>query len=374
MKKNRIIILLKNCWRIKRLLEIEEQFNFLNEFSPSILIQINNGSIIYANKKAYEIFGYNPTSLGQLSITQFIVPEQKQELLKNLASLKSGEKQRETARYKMINQNGHIFSAVVIIKTIIKRKKFLGALVTIIDNSEQEEIENSLRTADINKNRFLSIIAHDLRSPISASNSLIQLLVDDYDDSDDYERKRIIKTIENSIKNVSNLLENLLTWSRIQINGFLPNTKKVNLRRQIEITLDLLSPMIIAKQITVSNKVIFDLQVAADADMLQTVLRNLISNALKFTPNQRGIIINSLIREMVVDITIEDNGIGMSPDTLKKIFKMETICSNRGTNDEKGAGLGLLICQEMINKMGGAIWAESEVDKGSNFHFTLPIA
>jgi len=229
-----------------------------------------------------------------------------------------------------------------------------------------------LKKLNANKDCFISIIAHDLRSPISAILSLANLLNED--DLKNDERIKLTATMKNSAENVLNLLDNLLVWSRLQLNSTSPILKKVDLSKETEISISVLLLSCQAKEIELKNIISTQLQVIADTDMLQVVWRNLISNAIKFTPQGGQITIKATPRGNWVEMTVRDTGVGISPEVLKKMFKFENISSNSGTNGEKGHGLGLLICQEMVQKMHGKIWVESKLGEGSCFFFTLPLA
>jgi signal transduction histidine kinase len=186
-----------------------------------------------------------------------------------------------------------------------------------------------------------------------------------------------IETLANQIKTTArstfNLLEDLLIWARTQ-QGKIPfNPLFLSFRDICSTALDTLNPLADAKTITINYAAPDGIKVFADTDMIKTVMRNLVSNAIKFT--NTGGTINVTARETRENITISvsDNGIGITPGDLNKLFKITEVLSTKGTADEKGTGLGLLLCKEFVERHGGKIWVESKEGKGSDFKFTLPL-
>ncbi len=262
-----------------------------------------------------------------------------------------------------INNHISLFNAK---KKIDEQKKELEN-----KNAELVASEQNLTKANNEKDKFFSIIAHDLKSPFSGLNGLLYILVADKDKIDDEERDDIIDSLYKSSKNVYSLLENLLEWSRIQkgaINLYPENTRPFEI---IKVLKDLLSVQSSEKEISVETDIREDLVIIADQMMLNTIFRNLISNALKFTPD--GGKIKSDYRKIdgYHQFSVEDNGIGMSDKIKSRLFKIDEKVTSLGTNNEKGTGLGLILCKEFVEMHGGKIWVESEVGKGTTFYFTI---
>ena len=176
-----------------------------------------------------------------------------------------------------------------------------------------------------------------------------------------------------SSKKGHNLLTNLLAWSKSQSNGIIYNPTLLNLRQIVNENLEFISNYASSKNITISASVSKDITVFADKNMFNTVIRNLLSNAIKFTPDNGRIEISSDLKENEVEILISDTGIGMSPEDIDKLFRIDINPSSIGTAKEKGSGLGLILCKEFIEKNGGSIRVESEVGKGSQFYLRLPL-
>lgn len=234
-----------------------------------------------------------------------------------------------------------------------------------------EEIEK-LKETNFNKDKFFSIISHDLKSPFQGLLGFTELLAEEYDTLDEEYRKNLIKEIRSSSLHIYNLLLNVLEWSRLQTNRTEFNPEKVNLWLEIEEIKNLLMINASNKNITLHNEVSKDCYVLADDNMLRSIIHNLLSNAIKFTKPGGYVKFRASLAGNFYVISVIDNGIGIKPDDIGKIFSIGIQYSTVGTANEKGTGLGLTLCKEMIEKHGGSIWVESKVGAGSSFRFTLP--
>jgi len=240
--------------------------------------------------------------------------------------------------------------------------------------NELEKSKKKLAEESSNKDKFFSIISHDLKNPLSVIMSTSDLLEGDYDDFTNEERKELIKIIKNGSKNLYNLLEGLLNWSRMKMGSF---EYKPQLHNVCDITfrvLNLFKESAIVKKIKLQHNLCEEIFVFGDENMIELVLRNLISNSIKFTPLEGSVNVDAQIDGENVVISISDTGVGIDPTDLNKLFRIETHISSLGTNNEQGTGIGLILCKELVEKLGGKIWAESEVGKGSKFTFTLPLS
>ncbi len=258
-------------------------------------------------------------------------------------------------------------------------EQIIGVLGIFEDITErklrQEEImlkNDLLHTIDAEKDKFFSIIAHDLRGPLSSFVSATQMLTDEIQNMSVEEIRKIALSMKNSATNIYSLLENLLEWSRLRQDrlDFIP--EKLNLSERINFCINLLSESARKKQIQISISVPGDLVVLADKHMFDTIIRNLGSNAIKFSHSGTNIIISAIFSENdSVEIKVADSGIGMSSEILDKLFKLNQQINHKGTNGEPSTGLGLLLCKEFVEKNGGKIFVESEPGKGSTFSFTV---
>ena len=231
-----------------------------------------------------------------------------------------------------------------------------------------------LREVIATNTKFLSILSHDLRSPFSSILCSLEIIKENLNNLNKCEIVNYIDIASDSANNTLNLLDNLLTWTIAQNNGKSFNPVKINLRELLKDEIDNISAPANQKQIKLNHSIAPNLIIAADIQMIRTVIRNLTSNAIKYTKTGGEINISALKREQYVEIAVKDNGIGMSRAAQRNLFKNDGFYSKTGTNHEKGTGLGLLLCKEFIELHGGKIWAESEIGKGSDFKFTLPLS
>jgi len=247
----------------------------------------------------------------------------------------------------------------------------------IIENKRNQDIisDQNSKLLKLNKDKdlFLTVLAHDLKSPFSSILGFLGLLKDNIQLNDIKETESQIEIINNSANNVYNLLESLLNWARMQAGKtpFLP--QKLQLSSICNKTIELLKINSISKEIYLENSVKDDIFIHADKDMVSTVLRNLVSNAIKFTESGGAIKINAEINNELVLISVSDNGIGMNKESINKLFDISQLYTTMGTRKEKGTGLGLILCRDFVEKHNGTIWVESKFGVGSNFKFTLPI-
>ena len=223
------------------------------------------------------------------------------------------------------------------------------------------------------KDLFISILGHDLINPFNNILGFSEILTDETNSLNSEEIKDIANNINKSARNTYNLLEDILMWARTQ-SGKVPfDPQRLSFKSICKDILEIFYQSAKAKNITLNCFVQDELNIFADIDMFKTVLRNLLSNAIKFTNNGGEIIISAEQNSENVTISVSDNGTGISPESLAKLFDISEVISTRGTAKETGTGLGLLLCKEFVEKHGGKIWVESEVGNGSQFKFTLPI-
>ncbi len=241
-------------------------------------------------------------------------------------------------------------------------------------NQKLNDTNQQLSVLNSTKDRFFSIIAHDLRNPFHTVSGFAEILIKDYKTLSYEKIDRFLKLIFTSSINGNKLLENLLQWSRSQTGRIAYDPVNLNLSTIIQEVINLLDGDALHKNISLQPIIDHSLTVLADENMVKTILRNLISNAIKFTPNNGSIFIKTTSMQNEVEVTIEDTGVGIPTDTLPRLFQIDKAITTKGTAQEPGTGLGLLLCKEFIEKHNGKIWIKSEVGKGSKFRFTLPLA
>lgn len=239
-------------------------------------------------------------------------------------------------------------------------------------NDKLSESEYNLKQALESKNKFFSIIAHDLKNPIGSFMHLTELLSLYYDKMSPQELKQIVASLDKAAKSTYDLLGNLLDWSRAQTNRleFLPLIHSI--KPIVDSIINNLKLQAENKHITLYNEVPEKISAYFDREMIVTVIRNLVSNAIKFTKPEGRVIIKAFAHEDFVSISVEDTGIGIPDNQIDKLFRIDTKTTTVGTASESGTGLGLLICHEFIEKNRGAISVQSELGKGSTFIFTVP--
>lgn len=268
------------------------------------------------------------------------------------------------ARISRKNENSVIFNAYDITE---KKKK----------EAQLEASEKKLKELNKTKDKLFSIIAHDLRSPVAGQKSLTELLLEDYENLSDAKRREMLGAMLESSKGLYNLLQNLLEWSRAQSGKITADKKKINISAGYNALFKEMEIQAAQKNIELKINIPENTYVLADANMTEVILRNLVSNAIKFT-HEKGKV--ELSREQItvddkpfLKINVTDNGTGISEDRMNHLFQSEKNNSTPGTANEKGTGLGLVLCKEFIELQGGQIFVESKPDEGSTFSFTLPL-
>lgn len=238
-------------------------------------------------------------------------------------------------------------------------------------NELLKESEKKLKKLNSSKDLFFSIIAHDLKNPFNSLIGLSEMLKDASKNHIADEDIEVLDVINNNIKQVYQLLEELLEWASLQFSRGEFERKKVILADVVKNVCSYFQRNYETKKITVVIDITQDIEVLADERMLETILRNLISNAIKFTDKKGNITVNAEKDKSKIIINIKDSGIGIPITKIDKLFKIDHNYSTTGLEGEKGTGMGLILCKELIEKNNGTIWAESTPKKGSVFSFTL---
>ncbi len=212
-----------------------------------------------------------------------------------------------------------------------------------------------------------------MRSPIGGLKQLVELTLSTSDLTDTHSISEILEDIQKSASTTYELLENLLAWAKSQQNEVVFMPTKVNLYEIIDACSLLLAETARGKNISIHNQSSPSQFVFADQNMLMTILRNLLTNAIKFTHPNKNIYVSVIDTGIDMSISVKDEGVGVNPENLDKLFKPNDFLTTYGTSGEKGTGLGLLLCKDLVEKHNGEIWVESELGKGSVFNFTLPL-
>ncbi len=361
--------------------ELKESRNYFQKLfdlsNDAILIHYFDGTVINANNRAVKLLKQSITKMTTKKIQDFIQFDTERDFLALFERVKhSLDIQFEV---QIIKNGGEKIEAEFKTSMLDKEK---GILQTIIrDVTQQKKAEKQLtqskeKLSELNttKDKFFSILAHDLKSPFSHIMSLIELLINKIEDYDKPKIERMLNLIHDSSVKTYKLLDNLLTWSRAQSGKLEYEPEKIQLSETVSSTTDFLEPQSNNKKITVVIHIPDDLYVYADRDMLDFIFRNFISNAIKFTRQGGKIEINAQPKAQKIEIIIKDTGVGMDVETLNDLFRIDKTNSKKGTDGEEGTGLGLILCKEFINLHKSTIQVESTQGKGSVFKFSLPVA
>jgi signal transduction histidine kinase len=237
-----------------------------------------------------------------------------------------------------------------------------------------KESNHQLSILNATKDKFFSIIAHDLRNPFNVVSGFSDLLLKKINNLSPEKINNYLEMIHASSNKGNVLLENLLQWSRTQTGSIAFNPTIINLFEITEETVNLFRGELERKNVSIQNLIEHHIMIRADDNMIKTILRNLVSNATKFTYEGGNITISSNVVDSFLELAIVDTGVGISEDNIKNLFQIDTSMTTKGTANETGTGLGLIICKEFVEKNKGKIWVESKPGKGSTFRFTLPTA
>ncbi len=239
---------------------------------------------------------------------------------------------------------------------------------------ELEKQKKELIELNATKDKFFSIIAHDLRSPIGTLIALSEMLRTDIDLLTGKETHEILASLHDLSRNYLKLLDNLLQWSSMQTGRMEAKPEKFNIIGVIDEVIGFYRVTAVEKQVNLVNTAEGDIKVFADKNMIRTVLRNLVSNALKYTAMEGVVVVGIKMQPYRVEVYVKDSGLGMTAEKVEKLFKLDQTFSTVGTANEKGTGLGLILCKEFIEKNKGTIHVESQHGYGSTFRFTLPLS
>jgi ligand-binding sensor domain-containing protein/signal transduction histidine kinase len=258
---------------------------------------------------------------------------------------------------------------------ILKKSKQILLQQSELTKSRDELTVKNLELKDLNanKDKLFSIIGHDLRNPVAALSALTEMLQGNYQHLDDKGRLEIVKHIQSSSQSLNYLVNNLLDWALVQSKHLNPIRKQVEVRKLANDCIKVLSLGALTKGVALQNTCEEGVQVVADPHMLETILRNLIGNAIKFTPREGKVVVSTKTEQSNIVITIEDTGVGMSQEKKNQLLSSKQGGSTAGTSNEKGSGLGMVIVKEFVEASGGRLEIESTLDKGTTFKVFLPI-
>lgn len=353
-----------------------EKFTMLYDFAPTGYFTLDHDSRIKElNLNGAKMLGRERNSLINMNFKSFI-SQNTRDVFREFYRKVFETGLKQTCEVRLTIQE--VPSSYVHLEGIISESK-QNCLIIAIDITERRRIEealkeNEIRLQELNatKDKFFSIIAHDLRGPFTSIIGFSGLLIDQVQMKNYEGIERYAEFIQESSYRAMNLLKNLLEWARLQTGRIKFNPKNIEILEIVNEVTELFKGHAQQKSITLSNEFQEDVNVFADKEMISNVLRNLVLNALKFTNPGGMITILAKQKQEELLMIVSDNGIGIEKDKVEKLFLIEGNQSTRGTQNEEGTGLGLILCKEFVLKHGGKIWVESEPGKGSRFYFTIP--
>jgi signal transduction histidine kinase len=284
-------------------------------------------------------------------------------------------KDKEIQRLRLSRQRGLNFALIIFASLILAGSIILLVLLKKIKDKNNILLQQKEELDHINKSKdkMFMVIGHDLRGPIWTLKALIELIREEeevlFQNNNTSEN---FNALTRSVQAVSDLLENLLFWAKAEDGKLVFSPATADLNSIVNQSIQSYKPWATLKSITIENKVPENYNLYADENMLKTMMRNMLSNAIKFTHREGKVIINVCKENGFHKITVADNGIGFNPEIADSILNKEKFHSTKGTGNEFGSGIGLTLCREFAEKHGGTVWAESEPGKGSKFYFTIP--
>jgi len=361
--------------------ESKKKFQSLFYENNSIMFVVdpNNGNIVDANEAACKFYGYSKAKMTTLNIVD-ISALSEEEIQSQIDAAMNGRREHYFFKHRLSNneiRDVEIYSGKVEVKETILLYSVVHD-VTARKKAEEalKESEYKLKQLNDQKDRFFSIIAHDLRGPIGSFMQLTEYIKENHDKINDADFKKYFNYIYASAKGTFKLLENLLMWTRSQLGVLEIMPEKINILELTEEALGIFAESARLKEIDFENLVDNNVVAFADKNTISTVIRNLIGNAIKFTPKNGDISINAKLADNEdnkrVLIYVKDSGLGIPDEKIDKLFRIEENYTTYGTENEKGTGLGLILCKELVDKNNGTIWVESEIGKGTVFTFSLP--
>lgn len=292
---------------------------------------------------------------------------------KSLNDIKDNEVKKEKERYIILTAAGVLVTMLILFGFLMRNRVLNRINKQLKENSELISKQKSkLEEVNTSQNMFFSILSHDLRNPFNGILGFLNILKNDYDNLSTDEKKQYIDYVSISANQVFKLIERLLELARLKDGRYQFNYENVNIREITEQVLQLQRTNTLNKKVSLENNISEDVLIYADKVSVDTILRNLTDNAIKFTPAGGKVSIESETKDGKLIVYVKDNGVGMDSEDVKNIFRIDKRITSKGTNDEKGTGLGLYVCKEMIEKMNGSIHVESEIGKGSTFIVVFP--
>lgn len=366
----------------RELLISQSRYNqVINQLNDIVWKANGDGTgIVDVNNSFEKVFGYPESDFVNNPDLWFDIIHPKDKEIAKKAKIELIKSGNADCEYRIVRSDGKIIWLNDRRSILLDKKGnpiHMGGLAS--DITEKKELESNLRKNQVRltkslqeKDKFFAIIAHDLRSPFNGMLGLLGIIADGYSDYSDEQRLKMIKSSHNSAKQAYSLLSDLLEWARHQSDTMVMNKEMVDVKNTIDDIIELYSNNVNRKEITVKNNIEHTISINIDLNSIKTIIRNIFNNAIKFTPVGGSIEFDVKQNTESIEVSIKDNGQGMSVDTISKLFKLDENVTMPGTNNEKGTGLGLIICNEILLKNNWSINVESQIEKGSVFRILIP--
>lgn len=298
-----------------------------------------------------------------------------EEIKFQMSRASNGEQNKFTFKNRLSNgevRNVEVFSGPI----NVDNTELLYSIVhDVTDRVKAEmeinEVNQKLKKSLEEKDMFYSIIAHDLKSPLASLMTGTKIIAQNFSNLKLADIQSLAKNLEQTSSNLYRLLVNLLNWSQMQQGAMVFVPEQLNLKNIVNSSISVLKEYALSKEIGINIEIPQEIEVCADNNMIQSVFRNLVSNAIKYSPRGESILVKATKQNGVTTIVVSDNGIGMSNEILDGLFKINPTHGRAGTEGELSTGLGLVLCKEFINRHNGRIYAQSEVNRGSSFIIEL---
>jgi two-component system sensor histidine kinase/response regulator len=363
---------------LEELYKSEEKYRLLiNNQGEGIGMLDPEENFLFANPKAEEIFGLGQDKLVGKSLFDFVDEEGEALIREQTEQRRKGVK--GSYEIEIRRKKGETRQILVTASPQYKDNTFNGTFAIFRDVTERRSAdeklrksEQDLREASVTKDKLFSIIAHDLRNPFNSIMGISDILMKDYAGYDKDEVLTFVKMINDASRQAHNLLENLLNWTRAQSGELTIVPSGIDVHETIESIFRLYGSLAREKNLSLENRVRPGTLVHGDANMIPTIFRNLVSNAIKFTRPRGKITVNSRNARKCTDVVVSDTGIGIPHEMLGRLFEIDGSTTRTGTANEEGSGLGLALCREFVERNNGSIRVNSKPGRGTSFSVRLP--